>query len=265
MGTKKMSGRGLLLVLPLVASVRADLWASLLGSPQDPEGVLVTQAVDHISLLSEFCTVQGGKNCPQVVGGSSAEAGYASVAGVTDCANCSAAWDNGNITIDSVTTGGGRFSSKYTPDKCCNLTNEFTADMPSQVGVPSTCKGVKKQPESDGSNNDESSAKATYEYSGDCPKVGALVAYMCAAPNEVCCAKGGKTFKAYMSANHHCCAVDTYAHYECPDGYECGDINGDKEQIKCMPAESSGASATFAVTSVVAASTVLAMLAPAFA
>merc|ERR1711871_683917 len=59
--------------------------------------------------------------------------------------------------------------------------------------------------------------------------------------------------------------LDTYAHYECPDGYECGDINGDKEQIKCMPAESSGASATFAVTSVVAASTVLAMLAPAFA
>merc|ERR1711865_1126532 len=97
------------------------------------EKELLVEAVDHISLLAEFCTVQGGKNCAQVVGGSSADAGYSNVAGVTDCANCSAAWsrtktvasvqvpDNA-ITVDSTTTAAGRFSSTYSNDKCCNLT-----------------------------------------------------------------------------------------------------------------------------------------------
>lgn len=107
--------------------------------------------------------------------------------------------------------------------------------------VPSSCASVKTIVAGAGSGEPPTE---TQTYTGDCPTVGNLVAYTCAAPNEVCCFFGGKTFKAFMSADYHCCAVDTYAHYECPDTYQCGNINSDKQQIKCIPPASGAASVT---------------------
>merc|ERR1711871_144206 len=248
------------LVVSALCVVAQASYLSFLSDGPDSE--LEVAAVEHARLLEEFCTVQGGKNCPKVVGGSSAGAGYSNVAGVTDCANCSASWGqnptnanyNSGIRVDSETTHSGRFSSVYTPDKCCNLTNdnEKVANNPSQAGFSGIAadsgKCTKKKVTKSTGSGSEATEIETYEYEGDCPKVGQLVAYACAAPNEVCCYAGGKTFKAFVSEGYKCCAVSDYHHYECPETFECGQINTDKQQIKCIPTQVAGASATAVVS-----------------